>query len=93
MKYLLAALVALATIQVASAQQGLAQDNFIDRFRSQYAPGAYQARQEKQRQQATYDALRQMGATDAEALAAATNPQFFQALWPSLMARRKTLQE
>jgi hypothetical protein len=90
--YLLAALTALtalATIQVAGAQQGPPQPNFLDRFQSQWAPGAYQARREGQKQKATYDALRQMGATDKEALAGASNPQFLQVLLPVLEARRQ----
>ena len=89
MKYLLAALAVLAAVQVASARQGPPQPNFLDRFRSQYAPGAYQARREAQDRKALYDPLREAGATDTEARAGAMNPQFLQALLPALEARRQ----
>jgi hypothetical protein len=87
MKYLLAALATLATIQVADAQ-GVQQPGWLDRWEAEHKPGAYAARMRAQSQQATYNALRELGATDKEALAGATNPQFLQALLPLLEARR-----
>lgn len=88
MKYLLATLAVAATIQVASAQEP-PQSGPLDRFRAQYAPGAYAARMRALSEQNTYKALLEQGATDKEALAGATNPQFLQALLPVLEARRQ----
>jgi hypothetical protein len=89
MKYLLAALVTLATIQVASAQQGPPQANYLDQLQSHFNPEGHRAYRESQAQNAVYRALRQAGATHEEALAGALNPQFLQALLPLLEARRQ----
>jgi hypothetical protein len=91
MQYLFAVLAVLATIQVASAQ-GVQQPGFFDKLQAEHAPGAYAARMRAQREQATYKALLELGATDKEALAGATNPQFLQALLPLLEARRQSRQ-
>jgi hypothetical protein len=88
MKYLLAVLAALATIQVVNAQQGPPPTNYLDQIQCNFNPEVCQARQEGKAQEATYTALRQHGATHEEALAGALNPQFFQALWPLLEGRR-----
>ncbi len=59
-----------------SATQG---DTFADRLRAQYAPGAYQAHQQNQQQQAIYSAMLQNGASPAQAQMLAASPQAFQA--------------
>jgi hypothetical protein len=88
MKYLLAALATLATIQVASAQQGPTPTNYLDQLQCNFNPEGCQAWLEGKTQEATYRALWQNGATHEEALAGALNPQFLQALLPLLEARR-----
>jgi hypothetical protein len=89
MKYLFAALAIFATVQVAGAQQGPPQTNYLDQLQSHFNPEGYRAYREGQARRATYDALREAGATEAEARAGAMNPQFLQALLPVLEARRQ----
>jgi hypothetical protein len=57
---------------------GPAPDSFWDRFRAQYAPGAYSAHQQSLQQQAIYSAMVQNGASPSQAQALALSPQFFQ---------------
>src|ERR1700677_2695032 len=52
-------------------------DTFADRFRAQYAPGAFQAHQQNMQQQSIYSAMLQNGATPEQAQALAASPQFF----------------
>jgi hypothetical protein len=90
MKYLLAALVvALATIQVASAQQGPPQTNYLDQLQCNFNPEGCRISRRGQEQNATYQALREAGATEKEAVAGAMTPQYLQALLPALEARRQ----
>ncbi len=53
-------------------------DSFWDRFRAEFAPGAYQAHRDSQREQATYSGLGQY-ASPEQARAMAMNPQYFAA--------------
>ncbi len=71
--------------QAPQQQQGPAPDTMWDRFRAEYAPGAYGAHQQSLQQQAVYSAMLQNGATPENAQAMAMNPQFFQMGAPANM--------
>jgi hypothetical protein len=90
MRQLVAAAALLAlSVSGAGAQQGVPELGWRDRFRAANNPAAYEAQRRRESEQNTYKALRELGATDKEALAGATNPQFLQALLPLLEARRQ----
>ncbi len=61
-------------------QGGPAPDRFWDRFRAEFAPGAYQAHKDSLREQATYAGMNEFSKNNpGQAMAMALNPQYFAA--------------
>lgn len=73
--------------------QGPAPLSLGDRMAAVYSPDLYKARQQKQQQTATYQAMRQNGASHEQAMALAQNPQFFESGQGAYMPSAPTLEQ